>query len=181
MKKTIKILSISACLAAFCMMSLDSRAQGFEPRPGMTQVNFGIGTPTWGFPIYAGFDFGITDKITIGPRLTYRIYNHGYLGSSYNYGVFNAAFRADYHYSGLIRALPKELDLYGGASLGYSIWTRNRNDPNDYRSGVLFQVQGGGRWYFNRNWAANAELVVGTLGGRGRTISGVEVGLSYMF
>src|SRR5690606_23467219 len=109
MKKTIKILSISACLAAFCMMSLDSRAQGFEPRPGMTQVNFGIGTPTWGFPIYAGLDFGITDKITLGPRLTYRYYDHGRSLSGYRYGysVFNAAFRADYHYSGLIRALPK--------------------------------------------------------------------------
>lgn len=180
MKKTIKILSISACLAAFCMMSLDSRAQGFEPRPGMTQVNFGIGTPTWGFPIYAGLDFGITDKITLGPRLTYRYYDHGVVGTRrYGYSVFNAAFRADYHFANHIRALPKELDLYGGASLGYSIWGRSGDYQGYYRSGVLFHAQAGGRWYFTRNWAANAEIVLGTM--RDRGYQGVEVGLSYMF
>lgn len=180
MNKSIKILGIAAFLAIFCSLSFETRAQGFEPRPGMTQLNFGTGATSLGIPIYVGLDFGITDKITIGPRASFRHYSYGRVGVDYGYSIFSIMFRGDYHFGGHISGLPRELDLYGGLTAGYSAWGDNDDNPYDnYGSGPLFHAQAGGRWYFTRNWAANAEIAVGQYSDRG--ISGLEVGLSYMF
>lgn len=171
--------------AMLCSMNIETKAQAFEPSPGEKNLNFGIGTPTWGFPVYVGMDFGITDKITIGPRLTYRHYNHGIGGiDDFGYNVFNVAFRGDYHFGSHIDGLPRELDLYGGLSLGYSAWGNNYDDDNfpgydPYDSGVLFSFQAGGRWFFNDQWAGNAEIVAGTM--VDRSYSGLELGMSYYF
>jgi len=172
-KKSLILLAV-----IFASTIFSSKAQGFEPYPGMTQLNFGIGTPSWGFPIYAGLDFGITDHITIGPRADVRF---GQYLSAYNRTIFNIGFRGDYHFGNHIDALPSELDLYGGVTGGYSIWSYNYDgvDPDVEDSGVLFHFQAGGRWYFTDNWSGNAELTAGTFGGV--SVGGLTVGLSYLF
>ena len=161
-------------IALISGISFFSNAQGFELDPGFKQVNFGLGVSTWGIPIYAGMDFGITDKISIGPRISYRSYNYGsYLLDDYNTSIFNLGFRGDYHYGSHIRPLPDQLDLYGGLTLGYSIWSNTYSFHSNY-DGLYVNIQAGGRWYFNESWAANAELSSGSF-------SGLEIGLSYMF
>ena len=82
----------------------------------------------------------------------------------------------DYHYGGHISGLPSELDLYGGLSAGYAIYSDNYdNDFDDIEeSRPTFIAQAGARWYFHPNWAANAEVSTGWL-------TGLEVGLSYKF
>lgn len=170
-------------LALLSGVSFFSKAQGFEPGPGLKQINFGVGASTYGVPVYVGMDFGITDKITIGPRISYRSYSDRYGGffgtTSYKvrYSITNLSFRGDYHFGPHISGLPGELDLYGGLSLGYTIWSDNYSGTDDFdlkSSQAYIAVQAGARWYFHPNWAANAELSGGSL-------SGLEVGLSYKF
>lgn len=171
MKKSFKKLFLIALVSGigFC-----TQAQGFEPGPGFKQVNFGLGVSTWGVPIYAGFDFGVSDRITLGPTVSYRRYDYGrYVGDRYHSSIFNIGFRGDYHYGGHIPALPEQLDLYGGLTLGYSAWTDTYDFYNSH-DGIFLKVQAGARWYFTENWAANAEVSSGSF-------SGLEIGLSYMF
>ena len=174
MNKLFKKVFLMATLVAG--VSFMSKAQGFEPGAGFTQANFGIGASTWGVPIYAGMDFGVSDKITIGPRVSYRRYNYGYYGLNsrdYHSSIFNISFRGDYHYGAHIPALPDQLDLYGGLSLGYSVWS-DKYDWYKSRDGLFLTLQAGARWYFTENWGANAEVSTGSF-------TGLEIGLSYRF
>ena len=162
-------------------VSYVTNAQGFEPTQGFKQINFGVGVSNWGVPIYAGMDFGIADRITIGPRISYRHYSKNYNFGTFrydiDYSIINLSFRGDYHYGSHISGLPDQLDLYGGLSLGYSVWSDDYDGNDDLGledSDVYLALQAGGRWYFNQNWGANAELTGGTL-------SGLEIGLSYRF
>lgn len=172
------LVALVSCISFF------AKAQGFEPGQGFKQVNFGLGISNWGVPIYAGMDFGVSDQITIGPRISYRFgntNNHHFYDEDRS--SFDLAFRGDYHFAGLISGLPEQLDLYGGLSLGISIRSYDYDYGPAYNDGELdgsdvdplVAFQAGGRWYFNRNWAANAELSGGT------TYGGLEIGLSYMF
>jgi hypothetical protein len=174
--KKLKLHSILILTAILlCSIHENSFSQGFAPGKGFAQVDFGVGASTWGIPIYAGLDFGVSDAITIGPRVSYRSHDNRYLGRNYGYSIFNLGFRGDYHYSYHIDALPDELDLYGGLSLGYSIWNDKDGDIDpDADSRVIVYAQAGARWYFTDSWAANAEV-------SGGNFSGLEVGLSYRF
>ena len=157
-----------------CSVNENSFSQGFYPGKGMMQLDAGLGVSVWGVPVYVGMDFGVADQITIGPRVSYRSYNYG---GFFDYGsnIINVTFRGDYHYSYHIDALPKELDLYGGLSAGYSIWS-NKNDviDPDGNSRAIVYVQAGARWYFSKAFAVNVEALGGNL-------SGLEVGISYRF
>ncbi|MBL3654598.1 hypothetical protein [Fulvivirga sediminis] len=179
MKKVLRSTILIALV--FFGFNLKTNAQGFEPGQGFRQVNFGLGFSDWGVPVYAGMDFGVSDKVTIGPRVSYRRRGEDFwVGGrryDYHYNIFNIGFRGDYHYGGHISGLPQELDLYGGLTLGATIWGDNYDGPgNDLEdSGALVKVQAGGRWYFSKQWAANAELY------SGNRFSGLDFGLSYSF
>ncbi|UII28204.1 hypothetical protein LVD15_07200 [Fulvivirga maritima] len=180
MKKVLKSTILIALV--FFGFNLKTNAQGFEPGYGFKQVNFGVGFSNWGVPVYAGMDFGVSDKITIGPRISYRRHgdDFGYLGRGYDYhyNIFNIGFRGDYHYGPHIDGLPDALDLYGGLTVGATIWSDDYDGPYDNNfedSGALIKVQAGARWYFARQWAANAELY------SGNRLSGLDFGLSYSF
>lgn len=173
--KKIQLYSIVILTAVIlCSSHENSFSQGFAPGKGFAQVDFGVGASTWGIPVYAGLDFGVSDAITIGPRVSFRSYNYGG-GFDYHYNIFNITFRGDYHYSYHIDALPEELDLYGGLSMGYSIWNETGDDTDpDGDSRFIVYAQAGARWYFTPNWAVNAEF-------SGGNFSGLEVGMSYRF
>lgn len=174
MNNTLKKVFLIVLVSGISFMT---KAQGFGPEPGFKQVNFGVGVSTWGVPIYAGMDFGITDKITIGPRISYRRYGDNFGVNDFHYSIFNISFRGDYHFGNHIDGIPEQLDLYGGLSLGYTIWSDNYDGPFDNdleESRAFIALQGGARWYFNENWGANAEVSGGSL-------SGLEIGLSYRF
>lgn len=184
MKKSVNISRKLLFIAVLCLTSAFVKAQGFEPNPGFSQVDFGFGVDKWGVPIYAGLDFGLSDHITIGPRVAV-VFDRGdyYLNTRYGHTIFNLMFRGDYHFANLIDALPSQLDLYGGADLGYGIWIDNYNDSNvniTSYDGLFFNVHAGARWYWTRNWGANAEVTpIGTYGG---VYNGsLKVGLSYIF
>jgi len=167
MKKYAILSLILLTSLAFCNQS---KAQGFEPGAGFKQVNFGTGTSGWGIALWGGMDFGVADKITIGPWLGFR--------TDSNVNAFTFSFRGDYHYGAHIPGLPEELDLYGGLGIGYTRVNFNYVGLSEYNEGYTdVWLNAGARWYFSPQWGVMAE---GTGGSRGN-LAGLLVGLSYKF
>src|SRR5690606_22501306 len=83
--------------------------------------------------------------------------------------------RSAYHYNGFTDA--PQLDVYGGAMLSYNNVSYKTSGvfsgSNAYGSGVDFSLYLGGRWFFNENFGAFAELGYG--------VSTLNLGLSYRF
>ncbi|MGK7392365.1 MAG: outer membrane protein [Candidatus Cyclobacteriaceae bacterium M2_1C_046] len=164
-------------VASITVLSNSAQAQ-FSPGPGFKQFNFGLQGSS-GLGAYVGFDFGVSDFITIGPRLSFEY--HTTLGAfgiyDYSTTLILPSFRGDYHFSGHIDALPDELDLYGGISAGVGLFSYNHEDPSipdNSEANVEAWVQAGARWYFNDNWGANVEFT-------GGSFSSISGGLSFKF
>jgi len=136
---------------------------------GEKQLNAGFGFSGFGTPIYVGADFGVYENITVGPQISYR----GYNVSLFDLNLIIIAGTANYHFDTLLE-LPSEFNVYAGLTLGYYIW----NTPNDYlgtlASGLGVELQIGGRYYFDPNWALNLEF-------GGGSANGGKVGISYIF
>ena len=149
-------------------------------------LNLGIGVNSYyngGLPLSASFEVGVTDEISVGAGLDYLnyTYNYNFSGTNYKYG-FTAIYigaRGSYHFSKLLNLNVKELDIYGGASLGFRnfAWKDNFNGSNlggSYGSGVFFGIHVGARYYFVPK--VGAFLEVGAGGS-----SNARVGVAFRF
>lgn len=191
MKKFTKSLWAVLLAGTFCAVSPTAFGQdkGFAPGKGLRQINFGFELDGYGLPVYAGMDFGVGEMITIGPRLVYETKADTYTLNGNKYStrnsVFIPSFRGDYHFSGHIEGLPKELDFYGGLSLGVVTYRgtskyTNRNgdvftqDTNTYQDARLW-IQLGTRYYFSQNWGVQLEFATLSNNGNG------SIGLTYKF
>jgi len=133
---------------------------------GDNQLNFGFNVGQ-APGIYGSYEVGITDNISIGGEAAIGfVYTLVYFG----YSSFQTNFRfsgfANYHFGQLI-GLPDEWDVYGGADVGYSIWTKDSDVPNSTgfddvfnwnENSIMIGAHGGGRWFWNDKWGVNAEL-----------------------
>ena len=172
-----KITIIAFLLVAGLAFSSNVNAQGFEPRQGFKQLNFGIGSSGWGVALWGGMDFGIADKITIGPWAGIR--------TNSNYTAITVAFRGDYHWGAHLPDLPDQLDLYGGLGIGYTnlafdntrFVNGNFERFNDNEGYVDVWLNAGARWYFSPSWGVMGELTGASRG----DLAGALVGLSYKF
>jgi len=172
-KLTLSTIILSLILA----FNSNVNAQGFEPGDGFRQLNFGIGTSGWGIALYGGMDFGIAEKLTIGPWVGLR--------TKSDVTAYTAGFRSDYHYGGHISGLPRELDLYGGLGIGYTNVTIDNgdydpvtntfDDSNDGYVDIWFRA--GARWYFSPQWGVMGEVIGVSRG----DLSAGTIGLSYKF
>lgn len=185
------LLTATFCIASVTAFAQDSANTGFAPGgKGYKQLNFGIELGR-SMPVYVGMDFGVGQFITVGPQLS--LYTRSDVQSLMNMEtrsrstVAIPSIRGDYHFSGHIKGLPAELDLYGGLSLGLVI-AHNRSeirrdgelldvqpDPSTATESRLW-VQVGGRYFFSDNWGAQLEYSTRKHGGGIST-----VGLSYRF
>jgi outer membrane immunogenic protein len=191
MVKFYKVFFSLLLVTAFSVASQTASAQtvGFAPGKGYKQVNFGIELEGRGLPFYVGMDFGVGEFITVGPRLIVETE-----GESLDAGgmelhsratAFVPSFRGDYHFSGHIKGLPAELDLYGGLTFGLVIVNASseyidlegekQRNSNTSDPDARLWAQAGGRYFFNENWGVQLELT--TLGGNGDA----ALGLSYRF
>ena len=161
---------------------------------GNLQLNAGTGISGWGIPVYVGLDYGVTDEITVGGELSYRYdtssyairANFGRFGEyrsdkiTYRHHTFGVFTNGNYHFNRLLR-LPRQLDLYAGASLGFffgststsSNW--DREYTGDSYSGFSAALQTGARYFFTDNFGVNLELSGGVL------TSGLKAGITYKF
>lgn len=190
MIKFYKILSLLLLTAALSLGSTAVSAQttGFAPGKGYKQANFGIELDGRGIPLYVGMDFGVGEFITVGPRLIVETegetWSAGGMKLRSRATAYVPSFRGDYHFSGHIKGLPAELDLYGGLTFGVIVVNSSADfidfEGNKQRTSTTSDpdarlwVQAGARYYFNENWGAQLEFT--TLGG-----NDAALGLSYRF
>ncbi|WP_257657821.1 hypothetical protein [Parapedobacter lycopersici] len=178
MKKAILILM------AVTMVTL-ANAQPFQKGTTMVNAGVGLGTALGGLgkarpAISVSLDHGFWEiggpgVISLGGYIGntgYKYTDPGYT-AKWNYIIVGA--RGAYHYNGF--ELP-ELDVYGGAMLGYNIVSYSADGggtelSNSYGSGLGFSGFLGGRWLFNSNLGAYAELGYG--------VSVLSAGLTFKF
>ena len=179
-------------LAGLFMAAATASAQA-DLGKGNLQLNAGTGISGWGIPVYVGLDYGVTDEITVGGELSYRYdtssyairANFGRFGEyrsdkiTYRHHTFGVFTNGNYHFNRLLR-LPRQLDLYAGASLGFFFGSVPSSEGNikytgDDYSGFSAALQTGARYFFTDNFGVNLELSGGVL------TSGLKAGITYKF
>ena len=167
-----KFLTIAGLFLAGLTVSAQANVES-----GTIRLNAGGGVSDLGVMAYFGADFGVADKITVGGELSLRHRNL----NNWKHTGFGFITNGNYHFGEHIKGLPSELDLYGGLSLGYYNWSSSWEGTRGYSvtysgydSGIVFLAQAGARWFFTKNWAANAELHAGSF-------YGVKAGVTYQF
>lgn len=179
-------------LAGLFMAAATASAQA-DLGKGNLQLNAGTGISGWGIPVYVGLDYGVTDEITVGGELSYRYdtssyairANFGRFGEyrsdkiTYRHHTFGVFTNGNYHFNRLLR-LPRQLDLYAGASLGFFFGSVTSSEGNikytgDDYSGFSAALQTGARYFFTDNFGVNLELSGGLL------TSGAKAGITYRF
>ncbi|WP_315238435.1 outer membrane beta-barrel protein [Capnocytophaga granulosa] len=179
-------------LAGLFMAAATASAQA-DLGKGNLQLNAGTGISGWGIPVYVGLDYGVTDEITVGGELSYRYdtssyairANFGRFGEyrsdkiTYRHHTFGVFTNGNYHFNRLLR-LPRQLDLYAGASLGFFFGSVTSSEGNikytgDDYSGFSAALQTGARYFFTDNFGVNLELSGGVL------TSGLKAGITYKF
>ena len=132
---------------------------------GMAGVYGTSSTP----PIFASFETGVADKITVGGLVAYSGSSDDLIFVKYSYSYIVIEARGAYHF---LDHNPK-IDVYGGVGLGYNIvsasatW-KDQADQNLFggrysasASYMLFDVFAGGRYYFTPKFAVQAEVGYG--------------------
>jgi hypothetical protein len=149
-----------------CLLSYQANAQYAK---GDNLLNVGIGVNSYysgGIPFGASYEYGVTDAISVGAGLDYL--SHSYKGSGYNYGfsILYIGARGSYHFNELLNLSVEELDLYGGANLGFRSfkWKDDFNNStlgNSYGNGVYVGIHIGARYYFAPSIGAFLEVGAG--------------------
>jgi hypothetical protein len=153
----------------FYKTSYKSRNSGsFSKNTGI--LSFGLGFPNLinnsynnfgGFgPVYAKYEHGIMDEISIGGYLAAGFGNYRYGWNSYKVNVFgfSGAVLGYYHFNKLIPV--SKLDVYAGIGFGFrslAYKTDNGNFEPDNDFDPLFIAKVGARWYFTQSFAVYAE------------------------
>lgn len=149
MKRNLILFVASALL----LLSNSSFAQFNK---GDKLLNLGIGVNSYysgGIPLSTSFEVGITDEISVGVGLDYLSHRYNALGTKYGFSAIYFGGRGSYHFSKLLNVKSEELDIYGGASLGFRrfAWKDNNNFAslgNSYGSGLFLGIHVGARYYF---------------------------------
>lgn len=137
-----------------------------------------LGTYSWGLPtMYAKYEYGIMDEISIGGRVGMGTGRYKYMNTrAKSFGMSMAAL-GYYHFNKLIPV--SKLDVYAGAGLGFVYRSYERFDSgnflyttNDFSVLPVFVV--GARWYFTETFG-----VYGESGYDG--LSSVNLGISLKF
>lgn len=178
MKKLLSSLFVVALLA---FSAQDTMAQ-YQQGDKLLNVGIGLG----GYYNYGGyygglygggggvtlggsFEYGFTDQISAGAQVDF--YSRSFGG--YRFSSIPIALRGSYHVNELLNLNNDKIDLYGGLQLGYTIESNNLG-VGDYRNGrALFGVHLGGRYYFQPNLGAFAEVGYG--------VTAVKLGVTFKF
>lgn len=161
-------------------------AAGFQDVKGMNLLNAGIGlgsyglSGTGGLPLTASFEHGFTKNISAGATLGFIQQKFGF-DWKYTYLLFGA--RGSYHLAEALKIANPKLDVYAGLGLLYRRYSFQYTDETgepgtgydwDTSGGeVDFELHAGGRYLFNNNVGAFAELGYG--------ISPLQLGITLKF
>jgi hypothetical protein len=162
-------------LGAFFILSFLSNSlyAQLAYQKNMKILNAGLGAGLYGVygssdfpPISVGLQYGVHDKISVGGLIGYSSSSYGFRGFSWSYSYFFIGARGEYHLVYPQVNIPKNLDLYGGLTLGFNIVTVS--EPMDRVAGytaegsyALFGFHIGSRYYFSETIGAFLELGYG--------------------
>ena len=160
---------------AFMLGFSVANAQTFEKGSSVIQVGAAIGSD-FGLPLSASYEYGVTDKISVGPFVGYASKSFpggAFLGDyKFTYTLFGA--RGNYHFYN-----EGKIDAYGGVVVGYNSATISYSNGTPAfpgyvaptAGGTVFGGQVGARYYLTDSIGAFAELGYG--------IGYFTVGLAY--
>lgn len=143
------------------------------------QINAGIGfTSGWGIPLYGGFDYGITDDITVGLQASYASRTNNFGTSDVKGTWFGLGANGNYHFNNLLD-IPNKWDVYAGLTLAYNSfsWDYPKSLDDKFRtgpsSGVGLAGQAGVRYFFSDTIGVNLEF------GGGNIAAGGKAGITF--
>jgi len=177
MKNFLKLLCVIALVFSASLASGQARYD-----KGDFLLNGGIGLGYYyagGVPLLLSGEWAVTDVITVGPYLGYTSYNYNW-GSGYRwrYTFLDIGVRGSYHFSELFEIRNEQVDVYGGAFLGFLVssysgdsFFGSDNDP--YAGGLRLGIHAGVRYFFSEKVAGYAELGYG--------IAPLSLGLTFKF
>ncbi len=146
---------------------------------GGHQVNAGLGFSSgWGLPVFAGYDYAVTNDITIGGQINYATSSDTYATFKWNSTWVSFGANGNYHFNNVLQ-IPNNFDVYAGVTLAYNLYSYDYPSELDakYRTGsnskMGFRGQIGGRYFFNDKFAINVEF------GGGSVATGGRVGITY--
>lgn len=136
---------------AFGLGFPNQAARGFSTY-GKYRMGFG--------PIYAKYEYGIMDEISIGARLSYATGSYKYENVKAHNNAFSMSFMGYYHFNKLIPV--KQLDVYAGVGLGFRHRNyeriQNRLYVTDHNQFTVMPVAlVGAKWYFTNSFGVYAE------------------------
>jgi len=177
-------------MVALALMSTLSFAQA---KKGDNMISAGIGFGYPGYygtpgmpPIFAWYEHCVYPKITVGGMASYS--SSSYTGGTYQgqvekwtYTYIFIGARGAYHFAEDLIKDNKNVDLYGGITIGYNIVNSSYSGPSQDVVGLYtvgasyfhFGFYGGGRYFFSKNFGAMAEV--------GYDIGYFKIGVTYKF
>ena len=169
---------ISAIVLAVLFVSSLSLAQttGLFNKGGL-YITPQIGLNGLSFPFGASVEYGLTENIGIGGTVTYWGWNETYWKSS----VIVISAEALYH---LTKINVNKLDLYGGAGLGYGIYSVSYKSgygdsfSSSGSSGLDLGIIVGGRYYFSPKMAVSLRIMNSLIGSW--STFGAAVGVTFV-
>jgi hypothetical protein len=170
MKKII-LLAVLAMTISFSSMA--------QYNKGNFILNAGIGLGYYfagGVPLQLSGEYFFTDKLSIGPYLGFTTYKYRYFGDGYTYTFIDFGARGSYHFSELFGITNENVDIYGGAFLGFlasSYSGPGDLDNNLYGSTLRAGIHAGARYYFSPKVAGYGELGYG--------LAPLSIGLTFKF
>ena len=165
-------------LAGLCSVTtVVAQDTSFHSGDKVLNLGIGIGTSIYAGdyyttsvpPVSASFEVGVKDgvidkgSIGAGGYLAYSAHKWESAGWGWKYSSVFIAARGIFHYP-----LVGKMDTYTGIALGLNISNSTEygnpipgDEHNATSGGVLYAWYLGGRYYFNKNFSAMAELGVG--------------------
>lgn len=157
MKKTLLIVSLVMIMTLGTMWASDV---SFEK--GQKFVTGQIGLNSYAIPFGAGYSMAITDNIEVGATVMLQMWSD----FGFSFTVITPSADVYYHFTSL--DLP--VDLFAGASLGYSIFTSDTGYKGLFASSLYLSPMLGVRYFFSEKLAVSLKLffsVMGEYGGVG--------------
>ncbi len=109
------------------------------------ELNFGF--------LGINYEIPVHKDITIAPGI----------GTNFDLDWLNIGVKGNYYFDNVFGISDAAWDVYGGANLGYSIYTGDNDKDND--SDIDLGLQVGGRWFWNDKWGVYVEFAGGSVSG----------------
>ncbi|WP_017258156.1 hypothetical protein [Pedobacter arcticus] len=159
MKKQLKI----SLVLLFFAFNVQAQNGGFNKTDNL--LNIGIGINSFydsGVPFGVSFEKGIHENISVGANFDYLATDFSSSGTDLKFTAIYLALRGSYYFNNLLKISSQKIDLYGGPSVGYRIFSWKDDFSGSlsskYGSGLFIGVHIGGKYYFTDKIGGFLEL-----------------------